>query len=39
MTEEEVQEQYDDWEVIGFETGKLILYKEFDDIEKAIDKK
>ena len=31
MTEEEVQEQYDDWEVIGFETGKLILYKEFDD--------
>ena len=32
MTEEEVQEQYSDWEVIGFEKGKLILYKEFDDV-------
>ena len=32
MTEEEVQAQYSDWEVIGFEKGKLILYKEFDDV-------
>ena len=32
MTEEEVQAQYSDWEVIGFEKGKLTLYKEFDDI-------
>ena len=32
MTEEEVQEQYSDWEVIGFEKGKLTLYKEFDDV-------
>ena len=32
MTEEEVQEQYTDWEVIGFEKGKLTLYKEFDDV-------
>lgn len=32
MTEKEVQEQYTDWEVIGFETGKLTLYKEFDDV-------
>lgn len=32
MTEEEVQAQYLDWEVIGFEKGKLILYKEFDDV-------
>ena len=32
MTEEEVQEQYLDWEVIGFEKGKLTLYKEFDDV-------
>ena len=32
MTEEEVQEQYSNWEVIGFEKGKLTLYKEFDDV-------
>lgn len=32
MTEEEVQAQYSDWEVIGFEKGKLTLYKEFDDV-------
>jgi len=31
MTKEEVQEQYSDWEVIGFEKGKLTLYKEFDN--------
>ncbi|MBQ2835636.1 MAG: hypothetical protein IJE68_02225 [Clostridia bacterium] len=32
MTEEETQAEYPDWEVIGFETGKLILYKEFEDV-------
>ena len=32
MTEEEVQAQYLDWKVIGFEKGKLTLYKEFDDV-------
>jgi len=32
MTEKEVQDQYADWEVIGFEKGKLTLYKEFDDV-------
>ena len=32
MTEEEVQAQYSEWEVIGFEKGKLTLYKEFDDL-------
>ena len=32
MTEKEVQAQYLDWEVIGFEKGKLTLYKEFDDV-------
>ena len=32
MTEEEVQEQYEDWEVIGFEKGKVTLYKEFEDV-------
>lgn len=32
MTEGEVQAQYADWEVIGFEKGKLTLYKEFDDV-------
>ena len=32
MTEEEVQAEYPDWEVIGFQTGKLILYKEFEDV-------
>lgn len=32
MTEEEVQAQYSDWEVIGFEKGKVTLYKEFEDV-------
>ena len=31
MTKEEVQAQYPDWKVIGFETGKVTLYKEFED--------
>lgn len=29
MTEDEVQAQYPEWEVIGFEKGKVTLYKEF----------
>lgn len=29
LTEKEVQAEYADWEVIGFEKGKLTLYKEF----------
>lgn len=32
MTEEDVQAEYPDWEVIGFEKGKLTLYKELDDV-------
>lgn len=32
MTEEEVKEQYPDWEVIGFTPEQIILYKEFDDV-------
>ena len=32
MTKEEVQAQYPDWEVIGFEQGKITLYKEFDNV-------
>ena len=32
MTKEEVQAQYPDWEVIGFEQEKITLYKEFDDV-------
>lgn len=32
MTEKEVQAEYPDWEVIGFEKGKLTLYKEFNDV-------
>lgn len=32
MTKEEVQAQYPDWEVIGFEQGKITLYKEFKDV-------
>ena len=32
MTEEQVQANYSDWEVIGFEKGKLTLYKEFEDV-------
>lgn len=31
MTQQEIQNEYPDWEVIGFESGKLTLYKEFDD--------
>lgn len=32
LTEEEVKAEYPDWEVIGFESGKLTLYKEIDDV-------
>ena len=32
MTKEEVQAHYPDWKVIGFEKGKVTLYKEFDDL-------
>lgn len=32
MTEEEVKSQYPEWEVIGFSSDKVILYKEFDDV-------
>ena len=32
LTEKEVQAEYPDWEVIGFEKGKLTLYKEFEDV-------
>ena len=32
MTKEEVQSEYTDWEVIGFESGKVTLYKEFEDV-------
>ena len=32
MTEKEVQAEYPDWEVIGFESGKLTLYKEFENV-------
>ena len=32
MTEEEVKEQYSDWELIGFTPEQIILYKEFDDV-------
>lgn len=31
MTKEEVQSKYPEWEIIGFESGKVTLYKEFDD--------
>ena len=31
LTEKEVQAEYADWEVIGFEKGKLTLYKEFEE--------
>ena len=30
MTEKQVQEEYPEWKVIGFETGKVTLYKEFE---------
>lgn len=32
MTKEAVQAHYPDWEVIGFEQGKITLYKEFDEV-------
>ena len=32
LTEKEVQAEYPEWEVIGFEKGKLTLYKEFKDV-------
>ena len=32
MTKEELQKQYPEWEVIGFEPNKIILYKEFNDV-------
>ena len=32
LTKEQVQEKYADWQVIGFENGKITLYKEFDDV-------
>ena len=32
MNKEQVQMQYPDWKIIGFEKGKVILYKEFDDV-------
>ena len=32
LTKEQVQEKYSDWKVIGFEKGKITLYKEFDDV-------
>lgn len=31
MTKKEVQAQYPEWEVIGFEPSKVSLYKEFED--------
>jgi hypothetical protein len=32
MTKAQIQEQYKDWEVIGFSPEKVTLYKEFDDV-------
>lgn len=32
MTKEEVQAHYPDWQVIGFEKGKITLYKEIQDV-------
>lgn len=32
LTEEEVQAKYPDWEVIGFTSNKLTLYKEYEDV-------
>lgn len=32
MEKEEVERQYPDWKVIGFEQDKIVLYKEFEDI-------
>lgn len=31
MTKNEVEEQYPEWKVIGFSSGKITLYKEFDE--------
>lgn len=32
MAKEEVKTQYPEWEVIGFSSDKVTLYKEFDDV-------
>lgn len=32
MTKEELQQHYPEWEVIGFNSNQVILYKEFDDV-------
>ena len=32
MTKEELQKQYPEWEVIGFNSNQVILYKEFNDV-------
>ena len=31
MTKKDVEAYYSDWKVIGFEQGKITLYKEFND--------
>lgn len=31
MTEQEVREEYPEWDLIGFSTNEIILYKEFDE--------
>lgn len=31
MTEQEIQEEYPEWELIGFSANEVILYKEFDE--------
>lgn len=31
LTKEDVEAKYPEWEVIGFDSGKVTLYKEFDD--------
>lgn len=32
MTKEELQQHYPEWEVIGFNSNQVILYKEFNDV-------
>ena len=32
MTEDEVKEQYPDWDLVGFSSDQIILYKEFNDV-------
>lgn len=32
MKKEDVEKQYPDWKVIGFDKDKITLYKEFDDV-------